>query len=103
MKLPSPTIGTPSLPVHGPDDIVIYMHFQLQLCVSTSSWSEGFSLDTVGSYGCVKCPASNMDYLVRHSGSVIDLLCLAIVIRLVMAFVVIDDVTSSYRWASASR
>uniref|UniRef100_A0A3B3RA21 Vacuolar protein sorting 13 homolog C n=1 Tax=Paramormyrops kingsleyae TaxID=1676925 RepID=A0A3B3RA21_9TELE len=40
---------------------------KLQLCVSTSSWSEGFSLDTVGSYGCVKCPASNMDYLVGVS------------------------------------
>lgn len=37
---------------------------QLQLCVSTSSWSDGFSLDTVGSYGCVRCPANNMDFLV---------------------------------------
>lgn len=38
--------------------------FQLQLCISNSSWSDAFSLDTVGSYGCVQCPASNMDYLV---------------------------------------
>ncbi|XP_038556520.1 vacuolar protein sorting-associated protein 13C isoform X2 [Micropterus salmoides] len=40
---------------------------KLQLCVSTSSWSEGFSLDTVGSYGCVRCPANNMDFLVGVS------------------------------------
>uniref|UniRef100_UPI003AAD81DF intermembrane lipid transfer protein VPS13C n=1 Tax=Centroberyx gerrardi TaxID=166262 RepID=UPI003AAD81DF len=40
---------------------------KLQLCVSTSSWSEGFSLDTVGSYGCVRCPSSSMDYLVGVS------------------------------------
>ncbi|CDQ99284.1 unnamed protein product, partial [Oncorhynchus mykiss] len=40
---------------------------QLQLCVSTSSWSDGFSLDTVGSYGCVRCPANTMDYLVGVS------------------------------------
>ncbi|CAH2273272.1 Hypothetical predicted protein [Pelobates cultripes] len=35
-----------------------------KLCISTSSWSTGFSLDTVGSYGCVKCPAGKMQYLV---------------------------------------
>uniref|UniRef100_A0A3P8UW48 Vacuolar protein sorting-associated protein 13 VPS13 adaptor binding domain-containing protein n=1 Tax=Cynoglossus semilaevis TaxID=244447 RepID=A0A3P8UW48_CYNSE len=29
---------------------------KIQLSVSTSSWSDGFSLDTVGSYGCVRCP-----------------------------------------------
>lgn len=40
---------------------------QLQLCVSTSSWSDGFSLDTVGSYGCVRCPANNMDFLVTRN------------------------------------
>lgn len=40
---------------------------QLQLCVSTSSWSDGFSLDTVGSYGCVRCPANHMDFLVTFS------------------------------------
>lgn len=40
---------------------------QLQLCISTSSWSDGFSLDTVGSYGCVRCPATNMDFLVSSS------------------------------------
>ncbi|KAM9366322.1 intermembrane lipid transfer protein VPS13C [Symphorus nematophorus] len=40
---------------------------KLQLCVSTSSWSDGFSLDTVGSYGCVRCPANNMDFLVGVS------------------------------------
>ncbi|KAM3877457.1 intermembrane lipid transfer protein VPS13C [Diretmus argenteus] len=40
---------------------------KLQLCVSTSSWSDGFSLDTVGSYGCVRCPATTMDYLVGVS------------------------------------
>lgn len=37
---------------------------KLQVSVSTSSWSDGFSLDTVGSYGCVRCPANNMDFLV---------------------------------------
>ncbi|XP_041917347.1 vacuolar protein sorting-associated protein 13C isoform X2 [Alosa sapidissima] len=37
---------------------------KLQLSVSTSSWSDAFSLDTVGSYGCVRCPDKNMDYLV---------------------------------------
>ncbi|KAM6980546.1 intermembrane lipid transfer protein VPS13C [Aplochiton taeniatus] len=40
---------------------------KLQLCVSTSSWSDGFSLDTVGSYGCVRCPANTMDFLVGVS------------------------------------
>ncbi|TRY56689.1 hypothetical protein DNTS_012966 [Danionella cerebrum] len=40
---------------------------KLQLCVSTSSWSDGFSLDTVGSYGCVRCPDKGGDYLVGVS------------------------------------
>uniref|UniRef100_A0A3P9AR25 Vacuolar protein sorting 13 homolog C n=1 Tax=Maylandia zebra TaxID=106582 RepID=A0A3P9AR25_9CICH len=40
---------------------------KLQLCISTSSWSDGFSLDTVGSYGCVRCPANHMDFLVGVS------------------------------------
>ncbi|XP_058486199.1 intermembrane lipid transfer protein VPS13C isoform X3 [Solea solea] len=40
---------------------------KIQLCVSTSSWSDGFSLDTVGSYGCVRCPANNVDFLVGVS------------------------------------
>uniref|UniRef100_A0A8P4GHH0 Vacuolar protein sorting-associated protein 13C n=1 Tax=Dicentrarchus labrax TaxID=13489 RepID=A0A8P4GHH0_DICLA len=40
---------------------------KLQLCISTSSWSDGFSLDTVGSYGCVRCPANNVDFLVGVS------------------------------------
>uniref|UniRef100_A0A3Q3D817 Vacuolar protein sorting 13 homolog C n=1 Tax=Hippocampus comes TaxID=109280 RepID=A0A3Q3D817_HIPCM len=41
---------------------------QLQLCVSTSSWSDGFSLDTVGSCGCVRCPGKNKsDFLVGVS------------------------------------
>ncbi|XP_076012416.1 intermembrane lipid transfer protein VPS13C isoform X2 [Genypterus blacodes] len=40
---------------------------KLQICVSTSSWSDGFSLDTVGSYGCVCCPASSVDFLVGVS------------------------------------
>ncbi|KAI9531704.1 hypothetical protein NQZ68_038852, partial [Dissostichus eleginoides] len=40
---------------------------KLQLSVSTSSWSEAFSPDAVGSYGCVRCPASNMDFLVGVS------------------------------------
>uniref|UniRef100_A0A671MWF0 Vacuolar protein sorting-associated protein 13C-like n=1 Tax=Sinocyclocheilus anshuiensis TaxID=1608454 RepID=A0A671MWF0_9TELE len=40
---------------------------KLQLCVSTSSWSNGFSLDTVGSYGCVRCPDKSGDYLVGVS------------------------------------
>uniref|UniRef100_UPI00398F8396 intermembrane lipid transfer protein VPS13C isoform X2 n=1 Tax=Pristiophorus japonicus TaxID=55135 RepID=UPI00398F8396 len=42
----------------------IFSKNKIQLCVSTSSWSNSFSLDTVGSYGCVKCPAKNMGYLV---------------------------------------
>ncbi|XP_072517256.1 intermembrane lipid transfer protein VPS13C isoform X4 [Salminus brasiliensis] len=45
----------------------IFSKNKLQLCVSTSSWSDGFSLDTVGSYGCVRCPDKNMDYLVGVS------------------------------------
>ncbi|XP_035272648.1 vacuolar protein sorting-associated protein 13C isoform X5 [Anguilla anguilla] len=45
----------------------IFSKNKLQLCISTSTWSDGFSLDTVGSYGCVKCPASNMEYLVGVS------------------------------------
>ncbi|XP_061669454.1 intermembrane lipid transfer protein VPS13C isoform X3 [Syngnathoides biaculeatus] len=41
---------------------------KLQLRVSTSSWSDGFSLDTVGSYGCVRCPGSkDADFLVGVS------------------------------------
>ncbi|XP_056600170.1 intermembrane lipid transfer protein VPS13C isoform X4 [Triplophysa dalaica] len=40
---------------------------KMQLCVSTSSWSDGFSLDTVGSYGCVRCPDKCGDYLVGVS------------------------------------
>ncbi|KAM8974085.1 intermembrane lipid transfer protein VPS13C isoform 2-T2 [Pelodytes ibericus] len=42
----------------------IFSKNKIQLCISTSSWSPGFSLDTVGSYGCVKCPAVKMEYLV---------------------------------------
>ncbi|XP_078056331.1 intermembrane lipid transfer protein VPS13C isoform X2 [Mustelus asterias] len=42
----------------------IFSKNKIQLCISTSSWSNGFSLDTVGSYGCVKCPAKNMEYLI---------------------------------------
>ncbi|KAG9489635.1 hypothetical protein GDO78_005537 [Eleutherodactylus coqui] len=42
----------------------IFSKNKIQLCVSTSSWSSSFSLDTVGSYGCVKCPAGKMEYLV---------------------------------------
>ncbi|KAJ7994515.1 hypothetical protein DPEC_G00250280 [Dallia pectoralis] len=45
----------------------IFSKNKLQLCVSTSSWSDGFSLDTVGSYGCVRCPGNNMDFLVGLS------------------------------------
>uniref|UniRef100_A0A3B4ZDV3 Vacuolar protein sorting-associated protein 13 VPS13 adaptor binding domain-containing protein n=1 Tax=Stegastes partitus TaxID=144197 RepID=A0A3B4ZDV3_9TELE len=45
----------------------LFSKSKIQLCVSTSSWSDGFSLDTVGSYGCVRCPASNMDFLVGVS------------------------------------
>ncbi|XP_029702157.1 vacuolar protein sorting-associated protein 13C isoform X2 [Takifugu rubripes] len=45
----------------------LFSKSKLQLCISNSSWSDAFSLDTVGSYGCVQCPASNMDYLVGVS------------------------------------
>ncbi|XP_041074256.1 vacuolar protein sorting-associated protein 13C-like [Polyodon spathula] len=45
----------------------IFSKNKVQLCVSTSTWSSSFSLDTVGSYGCVKCPANNMEYLVGVS------------------------------------
>ncbi|MCJ8738024.1 hypothetical protein PDJAM_G00030860 [Pangasius djambal] len=45
----------------------IFSKNKLQLCVSTSSWSDGFSLDTVGSYGCVRCQDKNMDFLVEIS------------------------------------
>nr|XP_046254686.1 vacuolar protein sorting-associated protein 13C isoform X2 [Scatophagus argus] len=45
----------------------LFSKSKLQLCVSTSSWSDAFSLDTVGSYGCVRCPANNMDFLVGVS------------------------------------
>uniref|UniRef100_A0A8D0HE95 Vacuolar protein sorting 13 homolog C n=1 Tax=Sphenodon punctatus TaxID=8508 RepID=A0A8D0HE95_SPHPU len=45
----------------------IFSKNKIQLCISTSSWSSSFSLDTVGSYGCVKCPATYMDYLVGVS------------------------------------
>uniref|UniRef100_A0A8C5SHG1 Vacuolar protein sorting 13 homolog C n=1 Tax=Laticauda laticaudata TaxID=8630 RepID=A0A8C5SHG1_LATLA len=42
----------------------IFSKNKIQLCVSTSTWSSSFSLDTVGNSGCVKCPAGNMDFLV---------------------------------------
>ncbi|XP_032088640.1 vacuolar protein sorting-associated protein 13C [Thamnophis elegans] len=42
----------------------IFSKNKIQLCISTSTWSNGFSLDTVGNSGCVKCPAGNMDFLV---------------------------------------
>uniref|UniRef100_A0A8C6J0B0 Uncharacterized protein n=1 Tax=Melopsittacus undulatus TaxID=13146 RepID=A0A8C6J0B0_MELUD len=45
----------------------IFSKNKIQLCVSTSTWSSSFSLDTVGSYGCVRCPANNMDFLVGVS------------------------------------
>uniref|UniRef100_A0A8B9CDX5 Vacuolar protein sorting 13 homolog C n=1 Tax=Anser brachyrhynchus TaxID=132585 RepID=A0A8B9CDX5_9AVES len=45
----------------------IFSKNKIQLCISTSAWSSSFSLDTVGSYGCVKCSANNMDYLVGVS------------------------------------
>uniref|UniRef100_A0A8C0HTI9 Vacuolar protein sorting 13 homolog C n=1 Tax=Balaenoptera musculus TaxID=9771 RepID=A0A8C0HTI9_BALMU len=44
----------------------IFSKNKVQLKISTSSWSSGFSLDTVGNYGCVKCP-NNMEYLVGVS------------------------------------
>ncbi|KAM6308390.1 intermembrane lipid transfer protein VPS13C isoform 2-T2 [Aegotheles albertisi] len=45
----------------------IFSKNKIQLCISTSTWSGSFSLDTVGSYGCVRCSANNMDYLVGVS------------------------------------
>ncbi|XP_076432695.1 intermembrane lipid transfer protein VPS13C isoform X2 [Peromyscus maniculatus bairdii] len=45
----------------------IFSKNKVQLKISTSGWSSAFSLDTVGSYGCVKCPAANMEYLVGVS------------------------------------
>ncbi|XP_074956200.1 intermembrane lipid transfer protein VPS13C isoform X1 [Phalacrocorax aristotelis] len=45
----------------------IFSKNMIQLCISTSTWSSSFSLDTVGSYGCVRCSANNMDYLVGVS------------------------------------
>ncbi|CAM9405577.1 unnamed protein product [Bubo scandiacus] len=45
----------------------IFSKNKIQLCISTSTWSSSFSLDTVGSYGYVKCSANNMDYLVGVS------------------------------------
>ncbi|MBZ3889115.1 Vacuolar protein sorting-associated protein 13C [Sciurus carolinensis] len=45
----------------------IFSKNKVQLKISTSAWSNSFSLDTVGSYGCVKCPANNMEYLVGVS------------------------------------
>ncbi|XP_060030384.1 intermembrane lipid transfer protein VPS13C [Erinaceus europaeus] len=45
----------------------IFSKNKVQLKISTSSWSNSFSLDTVGSYGCVKCPANSMEYLVGVS------------------------------------
>ncbi|XP_053128095.1 intermembrane lipid transfer protein VPS13C isoform X2 [Hemicordylus capensis] len=45
----------------------IFSKNKIQLSISTSTWSSSFSLDTVGSYGCVKCPAHSMDYLVGVS------------------------------------
>nr|XP_004662570.2 vacuolar protein sorting-associated protein 13C isoform X1 [Jaculus jaculus] len=45
----------------------VFSKNKVQLKISTSAWSNSFSLDTVGSYGCVKCPANNMEYLVGVS------------------------------------
>ncbi|XP_068814299.1 intermembrane lipid transfer protein VPS13C isoform X2 [Struthio camelus] len=45
----------------------IFSKNKIQLCISTSTWSSSFSLDTVGSYGCVRCSANNRDYLVGVS------------------------------------
>ncbi|XP_023568424.1 vacuolar protein sorting-associated protein 13C [Octodon degus] len=45
----------------------IFSKNKVQLKISTSAWSSSFSLDTVGSYGCVKCPANNMEFLVGVS------------------------------------
>ncbi|POI30227.1 hypothetical protein CIB84_006023 [Bambusicola thoracicus] len=49
----------------------IFSKNKIQLCISTSTWSSSFSLDTVGSYGCVRCSANSMEYLVRKFFSVI--------------------------------
>uniref|UniRef100_A0A1A7Y025 Vacuolar protein sorting 13 homolog C n=1 Tax=Iconisemion striatum TaxID=60296 RepID=A0A1A7Y025_9TELE len=45
----------------------VFSKNKIQLCVSTSSWSNEFSLDAVGSYGSVRCPANGMDFLVGVS------------------------------------
>ncbi|XP_065589593.1 intermembrane lipid transfer protein VPS13C [Cyrtonyx montezumae] len=45
----------------------IFSKNKIQLCISTSTWSSSFSLDTVGSYGCVRCSANSMEYLVGVS------------------------------------
>ncbi|XP_029354917.1 vacuolar protein sorting-associated protein 13C isoform X2 [Echeneis naucrates] len=45
----------------------LFSKSKIQLCVSTSSWSDAFSLDTVGNYGCVRCPSNSMDFLVGVS------------------------------------
>lgn len=45
----------------------IFSKNKIQLCISTSTWSSSFSLDTVGSYGCVRCSANGMEYLVGVS------------------------------------
>uniref|UniRef100_A0A8C3PUR9 Vacuolar protein sorting 13 homolog C n=1 Tax=Chrysolophus pictus TaxID=9089 RepID=A0A8C3PUR9_CHRPC len=45
----------------------IFSKNKIQLSISTSAWSSSFSLDTVGSYGCVRCSAKNMEYLVGVS------------------------------------
>lgn len=38
---------------------------QVRLMISDSDLSDEFSLDTVGSYGDVKCKGRHKDYLVR--------------------------------------
>uniref|UniRef100_A0A803Y6K6 Vacuolar protein sorting 13 homolog C n=1 Tax=Meleagris gallopavo TaxID=9103 RepID=A0A803Y6K6_MELGA len=45
----------------------IFSKNKIQLSISTSTWSNSFSLDTVGSYGCVRCSAKSMEYLVGVS------------------------------------
>jgi len=40
---------------------------QVRLMISDSDLSDEFSLDTVGSYGDVKCKGRHKDYLVRCS------------------------------------
>ncbi|XP_031443891.1 vacuolar protein sorting-associated protein 13C [Phasianus colchicus] len=45
----------------------IFSKNKIQLSISTSTWSSSFSLDTVGSYGCVRCSAKSMEYLVGVS------------------------------------